>query len=291
MEAGLAAFRACRGLRCSEGLAGSIIEIVDDMDSAELTADEANLAILMLAIVPDALQDQARVSHWRRLQLGFTLRSLVASLPPPEQATTGARAEATDALARWGGISPPDAATPTQESLGPATKAAEELRAWLEEVETRASDLKHDAAELAVLALEARMKGGQNGESWKARLPGDAAWDVIEREASFHLLPSQGPTYHQIAEELYGTAADAVEKMAPSDPRSIGLSTRLEEAGHQARVTSTESYFMESLLGPRPDIKKKRLTARVDKMSKAPIITAEDIQESIWGRVMAVISA
>jgi hypothetical protein len=95
---------------------------------------------------------------------------------------------------------------------------------------------------------------------------------------------------HKVLEKLYVDASSAIDnlkgcrKPEGEDSQELDLIARSAQIFTQARITSTESFFVETLTVCRPEKIQSRLQKRVDQM-KDNGISETDIKPAIWKKV------
>lgn len=281
----LTAISSCRGLQCNSADATLIRQALEELETEESSELHADLALALIDVLPDAHPQR---HAWAKTRLSFKMIQVAADISgvDPAKASEEQKAIVTKAWAEWAAM-PGTSLTDDSPSL---VAALDEVKSWEESQLSRARDASHIAASATISALEAAAGGGEGGESWKARLGLEAGWDVVEREALHHLLPSRGTPVHKRLEDLFSAADEAAKNIPASDDRRAELMTRLDAAKSTARITATESYLLSVILNEKPDRQGAKIRRRMEQMSKPPEVSPEFLLPQLWVRVMATVA-
>jgi hypothetical protein len=244
------AFGNCRGLRADSADAARMMQAMEHLrNSDRMSAEKADLALAMIAILPDTGGSAASpatppvaqlAKDWRKTSIGFQLAEVQMSLGAAAKGDPVDQAKVKDILSAWAA----NDGTPIGNEAG-AAAAQESLEEWLaNSFETSAKQVIAQATKAAA-ALEVRAGGKMGGGSWKEQLSEDSSWEDVEREANYHLFPS-GRSISAELDRAFEQAAKALADLVNLEAYGdSALETRLKTAMLDARVTGTEAPLLK----------------------------------------------
>ena len=173
---------------------------------------------------------------------------------------------------------------------------------WVRQRVQKQSSSKREALRLSLEKLENIAGGKLGGGSWKAQLEearGKASWDVVEHEASYHLVSLHTKLDEHFKEptaatqDLESAQKDVVEAQVSSDspthPLAEELAKHVAAVLRAAEVTHTESRFADALLSTGPD-RARKIKKRIESMA-GDGTSCDELQPVSWRKVLLVSSS
>ena len=292
------ALHECRGLTAGgeEGdalqEAGTHLRDTVEADTdTQVTMAEADLALsLILAIDPSGRDPSPAADlsqdDWHKTRAGLNLIALCEEASATRSWTLSVLSSCVAGIQAF--QTAPGKVLGNDTAVNTALERLEQLRS------TAAAQVMAQATgtlTTALDALEARAGGGAAGASWKGSLKADSPWELVEKEARYHLNFSEaGSTRHEL-DGLYTRARDALQDckttaLAAGVALEPELPRRADRAFALAFVTSTEAALLDILLNTKADRRASKIQAWVVNMAKRHV-DKDHIQPTLWARTQA----
>lgn len=292
------ALHECRGLTAG-GEEGDVLlqagthlrDAVVATTDTQVTMVEAELALSVISAIDPSGRDPSPATSlsqddWQKTRAGLHLIALCEEAPATRSWTLSGLSSWVTSIQAF--------QTAPGKVLGNSTAINAALERLEQTRSTAAAQVMAQATgalTAALDALEARAGGGSAGASWKGSLKADSPWELVEKEARYHLNFSEAGGTRQELDGLYTSARNALQD-CKATALAAGLSLdpelprRAERAISLAYVTSTETALLDVLLNTKADRRTSKIQGWVVNMAKRHV-DKDHIQPVLWARAQA----